>query len=143
MKTKLASNITLAAVGITVLLTLTSAAHAQQGDGTRAPHRRSWPATDGTTTMMADGQAGTMAPVTARPVVNINTATVEQLAYLPGVGPKTAAAIIAARPYKAATEIERAKGIGKVKAARLAQFVTANGRTTATGEIKAAAGGAK
>jgi comEA protein len=147
LKTKLASHITIAAVGITVLLTLSSAAHAQQAsDGSRAPHRRSLPATDGTTTMMADGQAGTSAPAAGaakkpvRAVVNINTATAQQLAYLPEIGPKTAARIIEYRTehgmFKALAELQNVKGIGPKTLVRVMPFAVLSGKTTAKAKIK-------
>lgn len=44
--------------------------------------------------------------------ININTASAEDLAELPGIGPKLADAIIAGRPYAKAEDIVRVKGIG-------------------------------
>ena len=45
--------------------------------------------------------------------VAVNTATAAQLSAIPGVGPKMAAAIIAARPFKDSADlIKRVKGVG-------------------------------
>ncbi len=45
-------------------------------------------------------------------LININTANAELLDTLPGVGPATAASIIANRPYTSIEDISRADGIG-------------------------------
>ena len=58
-------------------------------------------------TMPAAMPAKMMAPVA------VNTATAAQLSAIPGVGPKMAAAIIAARPFKNSADlIKRVKGVG-------------------------------
>ena len=44
-------------------------------------------------------------------VVNLNTASLEQIEKLPGIGPKKAEAIVAGRPYKALEDLKRIKGI--------------------------------
>lgn len=55
-------------------------------------------------------------PVTAGDRINLNTATVEQLQALPGIGPATAAAIEAYRnehgAFKSVDELTNVKGIG-------------------------------
>jgi len=55
-------------------------------------------------------------PVLAGDKVNINTATVAELQSIKGIGPKTAAAIIAYRDdhgsFKSVDELENVKGIG-------------------------------
>jgi competence protein ComEA len=58
------------------------------------------------------------------PPLNLNTATAEQLADLPGVGPKTAEAIIALRTqkggaFKSTDELGEVKGIGAAKLEKL------------------------
>src|SRR5262245_19206127 len=47
--------------------------------------------------------------------VDINTADAETLQTLPGIGPSTAAAIIAERPFKSVSDLERVHGIGPEK----------------------------
>lgn len=60
--------------------------------------------------------------------VNINTATAEQLDVLPGVGPATAAAIIAHRqqrgPFQSVEELADVRGIGPAKLEALRGLVT-------------------
>ncbi len=48
----------------------------------------------------------------ARQPVNVNTAGVEQLQNIPGVGPATAKAIVAGRPYATPEDLKKVKGIG-------------------------------
>jgi competence protein ComEA len=68
-------------------------------------------------------------------VVNINTATAEELALLPGVGPAKARAILAYRqaqgPFKKVDDLANVKGIGDGNLARLRPFCTVEGKTTA------------
>jgi competence protein ComEA len=66
-------------------------------------------------------------------VVNINTATAEQLSLLPGVGPTRAQAIIAARerrPFRSVRELQRVRGIGWSTVQRLRPYLTVSGETT-------------
>jgi competence protein ComEA len=71
------------------------------------------------------GAAGKPAP-TAR--VNINTATVDQLTALPGVGPKLAARIVEQRQksggFHSTQELMNVKGIGEKNYARIEQWLT-------------------
>lgn len=66
-----------------------------------------------------DGEAGR---------VNLNTATEEELKTLPGVGPATAAAIIAKReadgPFRSVESLIEVRGIGEVKLDALRDLVT-------------------
>ena len=73
------------------------------------------------------------------PKVNINTATEQELSYLPGVGPKTAAAIIryrARRPFRKSSDIIRVKGIGRKTYKKLRPFLVVAGPTTAHAKIR-------
>ncbi|MDB6041393.1 MAG: helix-hairpin-helix protein, partial [Verrucomicrobiales bacterium] len=51
--------------------------------------------------------------------VDLNTADRSTLESLPGVGPATASAIIAARPFKSVADLKRVDGIGDVRFAEL------------------------
>jgi competence protein ComEA len=59
--------------------------------------------------------------------VNVNTATAEQLDALPGIGPATAAAIIADRaangPFRSVDDLGRVRGIGDAKLEQLRGLV--------------------
>lgn len=60
-------------------------------------------------------------------LVNINTATAEELDSLPGVGPAIAQKIIAHRkqdPFRSIEDIMLVKGIGKVKFAKMRERIT-------------------
>jgi competence protein ComEA len=45
-------------------------------------------------------------------IININKAPVEELQYLPGVGPAVAKDIVKGRPYKTPEDLKNVKGIG-------------------------------
>ena len=68
-------------------------------------------------------------------VVNVNTATLEQLQLLPGIGESRARAILATREarggFKSVDELVEVKGIGEASLARLRPFVRVEGKTTA------------
>lgn len=53
-----------------------------------------------------------LCPSYALALVNINTASVDELDTLPGVGLATAEKIVAARPFSATTDIQNVQGIG-------------------------------
>ncbi len=61
-------------------------------------------------------------------LVNINTASVEQLAALPRIGPERAAAIVSYRdsngPFKSTEDLEQVKAVGPATAVTLRSFVT-------------------
>ncbi len=68
-------------------------------------------------------------------VVNVNTATLEELQLLPGVGEARARSIVAARKqrggFKRVDDLLEVKGIGEAGLNRLRPHVTVQGRTTA------------
>ena len=68
-------------------------------------------------------------------VVNVNTASVEQLELLPGIGEARARAVIATRKsrggFKSVDELTEVKGIGESALDRMRPFVTVTGKTTA------------
>ena len=51
--------------------------------------------------------------------INVNYASAEILETLPGVGPKLAQEIIKARPFKSLQDLDRVKGIGPAKLAKM------------------------
>ena len=74
-------------------------------------------------------------PEPTRPpgVININTASVEQLKLLPGIGPARAERIVtfrSARPFKRVFELARVKGIGRKTLRRLKDYLRVEGPTT-------------
>ncbi len=57
-------------------------------------------------------------------LLNINTASAEELTALPGIGPSRAAAIVAGRPYSSVEDLERVPGIGPSTVETLTPLVT-------------------
>ncbi len=56
--------------------------------------------------------------------INVNTASAQELATLPGIGPTKAAAIIANRPYSSVEDLDRVPGIGPRTMESLTPLVT-------------------
>lgn len=72
-------------------------------------------------------------------VVNINSATEVELAYLPGVGSTTASRIVAfreKRAFKTPQQLMRVKGIGRKTYRKIQKYIVVKGKTTATSKIK-------
>ncbi|HKR63984.1 MAG TPA: helix-hairpin-helix domain-containing protein [Thermoanaerobaculia bacterium] len=73
-------------------------------------------------------------------VVNINTADATQLALLPRIGEKVAQRIVAYRgehgAFKKTSDLMQVQGIGAKTFERLSSYVTVDGKTTLTSEIK-------
>ena len=94
-----------------------------------APSRTTMPVVVATTPGAIPTVPVVGAPITnASPLVNLNTATSEQLDALPGVGPATAKAIISYRsrkgPFKKVEDLLNVPGIGPAKVAALRDQVT-------------------
>jgi competence protein ComEA len=72
----------------------------------------------------------TVSPQTPTPVsalVNLNTATIEELdARLDGIGPVMARKIVAARPFRTIEDLNNISGIGPRRMAAIKHFVTVN-----------------
>ena len=68
-------------------------------------------------------------------VVNVNSATEEELSLLPGVGPAKAQAIIRWRSehgaFKRVEDLSQVKGIGEKQLAKIRPHVALEGKTTA------------
>ncbi len=68
-------------------------------------------------------------------VVNVNTATLEELTLLPGIGDSKARAILKAREelggFKNVSDLMQVKGIGEKAFERLRPYVAVQGKTTA------------
>lgn len=71
----------------------------------------------------------TAAPPKSGAKVDLNTADEAALQALPGVGPVTARAIIAARPFTSVAQLEKVEGIGPVKYSELRDRVTVTRQT--------------
>lgn len=77
----------------------------------------------------ARGIIGHHGPAKGELIVNINTATQDELATVPGIGPAKAAAIIAGRPYATVDDIVRVNGIGPAQMDALRPFLKTGGET--------------
>jgi competence protein ComEA len=75
-------------------------------------------------------------------VVNINTASSEQLQMLPRVGPSLAGRIIEFReangPFRAVDEILAVKGIGESSFEKLEPYIVTSGATTLNDKVRLA-----
>lgn len=80
-------------------------------------------------------------------VVNINTATVQELQLLPRVGPSLAQRIVEFRdkngPFKRVEELMQVKGIGEKTFALLQPHITTSGPTTLKQKVASARKSAK
>jgi len=61
--------------------------------------------------------------------VNINTATIEELKTLPGIGPAKARLIVANRPYQSVEDLAKLQAIGQKLATDLRPLIKIDGKT--------------
>jgi competence protein ComEA len=87
----------------------------------------------------ADNAAASPAP--AKKTVNVNTASADELARLPRVGPSLAGKIVAHRqqhgPFKRVEDLMEVKGIGEKMFTVLKPYVSVSGPTTLTEKLSA------
>ncbi len=73
-------------------------------------------------------------------VVNVNTASANELQYLPRVGPALAGRILEFReangPFEDVNELVAVKGIGETSLEKLRPFVAVSGQTTLAEKVK-------
>jgi competence ComEA-like helix-hairpin-helix protein len=62
-------------------------------------------------------------------VVNVNTATEDELEKIPGIGPSLAREIIRGRPYAKIEDLERVRGIGAYTLNSMRPYVKVEGET--------------
>ena len=83
---------------------------------------------------IAAGLAGTSPAYAADGVVNVNTATAEELVRLPGIGDAKARAILDYRKekgaFKSVEQLREVKGIGDAALERLRPHLAVEGKTT-------------
>ena len=63
-------------------------------------------------------------------VVNVNTATQNELETIPGIGPSLAHEIIRERPYARVEDLERVRGVGSYTLNSIRPYVKADGQTS-------------
>lgn len=68
-------------------------------------------------------------PAEASLIVNINTATREELETLPGIGPAKAQLIVGNRPYATADDLRRINGIGVALLRDIRPYIVVEGKT--------------
>jgi len=80
-------------------------------------------------------------PAEADGRININTATLDELTLLPGIGPSKARAIAehrAKKPFKTPEDLLRVRGIGRGTFKQLRNLITVSGPTTLKAKPKRA-----
>jgi competence protein ComEA len=87
---------------------------------------------------IALGMPALAADTAPKGTVNVNTATLEELQLLPGVGESRARAMIEMRKqrggFKSVDDLLEVKGIGAASLEKLRPYVTTEGKTTARAE---------
>ena len=109
---------------ISTCTALVACASLALGEHPRRSHGRVESATSTSASATVAGESG---------VVNINQASAEELARLPGVGPARAKAIIElrrSRPFQHPEEITKVAGIGRKMFGRMRPYIATAGLTT-------------
>jgi competence protein ComEA len=86
--------------------------------------------------LMGTAHAGSGVPLG---VININTASVDQLQWLPGIGPSKAKAVVDYRtkhPFVTVDELRKVKGFGPKLLDKCRSYVVTRGETTAKAPAK-------
>ena len=123
MEKTVKSMVAMIGLSLVAALALAAPVSAQRRQATPTDHTESAP--------VAPSDAG---------VVNIQTASAEQLQLLPGIGPAKAAAIVSYRdthPFHRVEDIMRVRGIGRATFRRLRPMLSVSGGTTMTAEVSA------
>lgn len=84
---------------------------------------------------LAEGKQASKVRASSEGVVNINTASEQQLCLLPQIGPSKARAIIKYRmrkKFKGTWDLVRVKGIGRKTFSQLRPYLATQGETTLT-----------
>ena len=128
------SSLTFAALALTLAASLAfadgttapaSSAPATSAPATSAPAKTTAPAKAKAATTKATTKAATTAKAAAKQMLDVNSATKEELAGLPGVGDVTADKIIAGRPYKMKSDLVKNKIVTASQYAKIRGLVVA------------------
>ena len=125
-------------LGVLALALTASMSAAQSGTTTPAPARAATPVAKTTTSVTKSVQApsgmtpastttkvSTKSHMAARSRVNLNTASREDLAKLPGISEDTADKIIAGRPYKSKADLVKNKVLTAAQYSKVRMMITA------------------
>ena len=127
-------------LGVLALALTASMSTAQSGTTAPAPAKAATPAAKTTTSVTRSAQVApsgattsasgttrvsTKSHMVARSRVDLNTASKEDLARLPGIGEDTADRIIAGRPYKSKVDLIKNKILTPAQYAKVRMMVTA------------------